>query len=80
MLLSYYKANTKSCAYVRLYGSGLFNFVLLLHLEPHVYTLLLNMASRKWTATTTLTKFPVKQRKELAHANCENVASEAKVV
>ena len=39
------------------------------------------MASRKRTATTTLTKFPVKQRKELgdnlAHVDCEDVASEA---
>ena len=39
------------------------------------------MASRKRTATTTLTKFPVKQRKELgdnlARVDCEDVAGEA---
>ena len=41
----------------------------------------LNMASRKQTATTTLTKFPVKQRKalgnNLARVDCKGVASEA---
>ena len=39
------------------------------------------MASRKRTATTTSTNFPVKQRKELgdnlARVDCEDVASEA---
>ena len=46
-----------------------------------MYTPSLNMASRKRTATTTLTNFPVKQRKELgdnlARVDCEDVASEA---
>ena len=41
----------------------------------------LNMASRKQTATTTLTNFPVKQRKELgdylACVDSEVVTSEA---
>ena len=41
---------------------------------------LLNMPSRKQTATTTLTKFCVKQRNELgdnlAPVDCEDVASE----
>ena len=60
----------------------LVNDHLLLFLEPNVSTPLLNMASRKRTATTTtLTNFLVKPKTELgdnlAHVDCEDNTTEA---